>query len=70
MKPHRPFIGSLLIASLLSFSGCTERGPLSVDPKIATREVTEHLPESASAARAKAFLILISFQDELNKNRR
>ncbi len=62
MKPPRPFIGSLLITSLLSFSGCTERDPLSTDPKNATREVTEHLPQGASAARAKAFLSSRGFQ--------
>lgn len=62
MKPPRPRFSILLIASLLSFSGCTERGPLSVDPKIATREVTEHLPQGASAARAKAFLSSRGFQ--------
>lgn len=62
MTPPRAFFGSLLLACLLPLSGCSERGPLSTDPKIATREVTEHLPQGASESRAKAFLTRRGFQ--------
>jgi predicted small lipoprotein YifL len=62
MKPHRANLAPLLLASLFSFSGCAERGPLSTDPKVATREVTDHLPQGASETRAKAFLSSRGFQ--------
>jgi hypothetical protein len=62
MNPNNFLLGSLLVASLIALSGCAERGPLSTDPKIATREVTEHLPPGASESRARTFLTRRGFQ--------
>ena len=62
MKSYRALIAFLLLANLLPFSGCAERGPLSTDPRIATRQVTEQLPQGASVARAKNFLTRRGFQ--------
>lgn len=43
----------VLVGSLLALSACSPKTPLSMDPKVATRQVNDAVPLGTSEARAR-----------------
>jgi hypothetical protein len=62
MKPNYRILRVLLVSGSLWFAACEREGPLSADPKIATREVTAWCPKGTSEAQAKKILRRRGFQ--------
>lgn len=62
MRRSALYLRVMGFCALIAFAGCSRPGPLSTDPKRATREVNDAVPLGASETRARKVFTDRGFQ--------